>query len=342
MNGESVLFVRPDGGGTASASLLFTPRRVHSIISSDGRTTYREGVDYQYTAGSRTLSLPAGSAIPSRTLKQLTPPLRSQPFGLMRRDGSGDILFGASHEYADMQVLVTYEHSGTEWKVPPPRFAERELPATLRILRAGAPLKVVLFGDSISAGCNASKWANTAPFQPAYGELFAASLSRAYASDIAFRNLSEGGQASAWGLQHIDRVIAERPDLLIVAWGMNDSTGEEGTCPVEQFIANLKAQMAAVKKVQPNAEFILVASMLPNRDWVKANPHKVLEYRDAMRKTVGPGVALADLSSVWEAVLARKPFLDLTGNGVNHPNDFGHRLYAETLSALLVGPQIAD
>lgn len=31
-----------------------------------------------------------------------------------------------------------------------------------------------------------------------------------------------------------------------------------------------------------------------------------------------------------------KNFLDLTGNGVNHPNDFGHRVYARVLSALLI------
>ena len=162
MTGESVLFVKPDDGRQATASLLFTPRRILSVASSDGRTVYGEGKDYLHTAGSRRLVLPAGSTIPARTMKELTPPKNSQPFGLVRRDGRGDILFGAKHEYADMQVVVTYtyEHNAAEWKVPPPRFAERELPSTIRILRAGAPLKLVLFGDSISVGCNASKWAN--------------------------------------------------------------------------------------------------------------------------------------------------------------------------------------
>jgi len=198
-------------------------------------------------------------------------------------------------------------------------------------------VKLVLFGDSISAGCNASKWANTPPLQPAYGELLATNLAQAYGSAISFRNLSEGGQTSGWGVEHIDRVAAEKPDLVILAWGMNDSTGEEGTCPVETFVANLEAQMAAVRKAQPQAEFILVASMLPNAEWRKANPGTLLLYRDAMRKLVGAGVALADLSAVWEALLARKSYLDLTGNGVNHPNDFGHRIYAEVLTALLAG-----
>ncbi len=57
-----------------------------------------------------------------------------------------------------------------------------------------------------------------------------------------------------------------------------------------------------------------------------------------MRQLVGPGVAVADLSSVWETMLSRKPYLDLTGNGINHSNDFGHRLYAEVIFSLLAEP----
>ena len=34
-------------------------------------------------------------------------------------------------------------------------------------------------------------------------------------------------------------------------------------------------------------------------------------------------------------VINNKHDLDLTGNGLNHPNDFGHRLYAQTILALL-------
>lgn len=338
MTGESVLFMTPETGGPSKASLLFYPLKILAVTSSDGKVVYKEGRDYLLRPGTRDLSLPAGSAIRARTMAELTPPLRSQPFGLLRRDGRGDILFGASHEYADMQTLVTYtfDRQHSFWNVPPPMFAERELPATIRTLRSGEPLKLVLFGDSISVGCNASKWADTAPFQPAYGELLANRLTRAYGSAVSFRNLSEGGRSSAWGVEHVAPVAAEKPDLVILAWGMNDSTGEKDTCPPDMFVANLEAQMAAVLKVQPKAEFILVASMLPNQEWWVAHPERVLAYRDAMRKLVRPGVALADVSAVWEAILTRKPHLDFTGNGVNHPNDFGHRLYADVLAALLI------
>jgi acyl-CoA thioesterase-1 len=49
-----------------------------------------------------------------------------------------------------------------------------------------------------------------------------------------------------------------------------------------------------------------------------------------------PGIALADLTSIWSALLQHKKDWDLTGNGVNHPNDFGHRIYAQALSTLLI------
>jgi hypothetical protein len=52
------------------------------------------------------------------------------------------------------------------------------------------------------------------------------------------------------------------------------------------------------------------------------------------------GAALADLTSLWADLLDRKSVHDLTGNGINHPNDFGHRLYAQTILGLLVEPSM--
>jgi hypothetical protein len=47
------------------------------------------------------------------------------------------------------------------------------------------------------------------------------------------------------------------------------------------------------------------------------------------------GVAVADVTALWMAVVSKKSFMDITGNGVNHPNDYGHRLYAMVLAATL-------
>jgi hypothetical protein len=54
-------------------------------------------------------------------------------------------------------------------------------------------------------------------------------------------------------------------------------------------------------------------------------------YRDAMQGVVQDGESLVDLTEIWQQLLERKHDLDLTGNGLNHPNDFGHRLYAQAI-----------
>ena len=59
-------------------------------------------------------------------------------------------------------------------------------------------------------------------------------------------------------------------------------------------------------------------------------------YRDVLTDFTRPGIALADVSAIWDTLLKTKHDLDLTGNGLNHPNDFGHRLYAQTILGLLV------
>lgn len=56
---------------------------------------------------------------------------------------------------------------------------------------------------------------------------------------------------------------------------------------------------------------------------------------DAPAKT-DAGIAFIDTGGYWEKYFANKKFRDLTGNGVNHPNDFGHRFYAETIADVLL------
>ncbi|MEI8243861.1 MAG: SGNH/GDSL hydrolase family protein [bacterium] len=251
----------------------------------------------------------------------------------MRRNGSGDILYGGGHEYADMQVEVTYAH-GDRWLGPKPKAAVQALPETFAKLSAGKPLTVALFGDSISTGCNSSKAMNTAPQLPGYGERLVAMLESASGSQVVFHNLSVGGMTSTWGVQNSKGVADRKPDLCILAWGMNDQNAP-GLAPAA-FAGNLKQQMASVKAANPKAEFILVSGMLPNEEWQLVIPGRLAAYREAMRSLCTNGVALADVTGVWEQLLKRKTYLDITGNGVNHPNDFGHDLYAQVIGALLL------
>ena len=78
--------------------------------------------------------------------------------------------------------------------------------------------------------------------------------------------------------------------------------------------------------------------MLGNHNWVTLKNELFGQYRNKLNELTSPSVALADVTSVWERFLRLKQDWDQTGNGVNHPNDFGHRVYAQVISALLLPP----
>ncbi|MHB8898390.1 MAG: SGNH/GDSL hydrolase family protein [Thermoguttaceae bacterium] len=332
MYGESVLFVSNPAGTLPAAPLLLTPTKIVSVRSSSGEMTYDEGTDFTWAPGSRQITLTRGSRIPCKAPADLRRPAGTQRHRLTHRDGNGEILFGAGYEYHDMQTLVTYEFRPDQWTGPRPAFAGDRLPKTIAKLSAKEPLAITLLGDSISTGCNASGWAGTAPFQPPYQDIFARQLQDVWGSQIALKNLAVGGTDTAWGLTNIGKVIETRPDLVILAFGMNDSAGR----PAKDYQANIRAMIDAVRKQCPATEFVLVATMLGNKDWTTLHHERFPQYRDALAELCGPGVVLADMTSLWQVLFQTKRDWDLTGNGVNHPNDFGHRLYAQVLLALLL------
>ncbi len=333
MDGESVLFIQEAAAARPRAALLFRPTKILALRSASGEVTYVEGRDYVWQPGTRVITLPGGSRIPHRTPQDLRRPANSQPPRLTHRDGNGEILFGATHEYHDMQTQVTYEHAGDAWAGPVPAFAGGQLSRTVNKLKARQTLSIVLFGDSISTGRNASGWAKVAPFQPPYQDLLTMGLEAAYGTKITLKNHAVGGTRSAWGLAHIGKVSQADPDLVILAFGMNDATG----LPADKYQANIKGMIDAVRKARPQCEFILVATMLGNKDWTALHPELFPQYRDALAQLSGQGVALADMTSIWAELLKHKKDWDMTGNGVNHPNDFGHRVYAQVLCTLLSG-----
>jgi len=66
---------------------------------------------------------------------------------------------------------------------------------------------------------------------------------------------------------------------------------------------------------------------------------KFLAYRDAFRNMETQNVAVADVTRPFVELLKRKEFSDLSGNNINHPNDFTHRLYAQVICQLLLSAE---
>ncbi|MGB9597032.1 MAG: SGNH/GDSL hydrolase family protein, partial [Candidatus Poribacteria bacterium] len=120
-------------------------------------------------------------------------------------------------------------------------------------------------------------------------------------------------------------------------FGMNDASGR--VIP-EKFKTNIYGQMNAVREKNPDTEFILVSTMTANPDWTASAPDLYPIYRDILGTLCDEGVILADMTSMWTELLKRKSYASLTGNGVNHPNDFGHRVYAQVILGLLTPPSL--
>jgi lysophospholipase L1-like esterase len=319
MENEPVLFVQQDGQPAATGRLLFTPSAKPRVIHPDGGMDYSEGKDYIWKPGSDTITLTPSSRIPFKTAAQMLPPPGSP-------NTLHGILWSEGRFFHDLQVLVTYEHADT-WTMPKAAPAGT-LTRSLGKLRSKQPFKMVALGDSITEGYNASGFAKTKapPFQPNYALLAANTLGQRFATTVTLANLGVAGTKADWGLRRVAAIAAEKPDLVTLAFGMNHRDDAAA------FEAVMRKLRDAVQATCPNADIVLVAPMTGNPRAFPAE--RFCAYRDALHNLAAEHVALADVTTPWLELLKRKPFSDLGGNNFNHPNDFGHRLYAQVICGL--------
>jgi len=331
---ESLMFLQEENV-PPTATLLFAPDKLISLKSARGDVEYQVNRDFIYSPRSGTITLTAESRIPKKNNAEMYPPPGPWAEGTIPacRGKDRNLFYAEGHVFHDLQVVVTYEHKNKKWPGPIPEYEGNALPRTREKLQKEKMLNLVLFGDSISTGANASGVTQAPPFQPFYGQMVADILAKKYKAKIDFKNFSKGGMSSGWGKENIRPVIEQKPDLVILAWGMNDASGH---VPPEDYKANMLAQIQAVRADNPQAEFILVATMTANPEWTASAPEFYDHYRKMLSQVCDSSVVLADVTAIWKEVLRHKKFADVSGNGVNHPNDFGHRIYAEVILALLI------
>lgn len=315
---ESVTFV-----GDQPAPLLFDPAEVLSVRDAAQTRDYTRGRDWTLRAGR--LALPPGSGIFSFRAEELVAVEAVE--GTFPRIGGGHVRHAEGHYFHDRQVAVSYR-CASEWTGPRPSSALPALPHTARQLGLGR-LRLVVLGDSISEGYNASGFTDAPPFQPPWPNLLAEQLRRHHGAAVELTNLSVAGMDASWGRDQAARVgAALKPDLAVIAFGMNDTSSTAG------FRDSIVAIQAAIRAGAGHAEFLLVATSLPNPE-VILSARSQGEHGLALASLAGEGVAVADIGALHRHLLTRKRYLDLTGNNINHPNDFFHRIHAQYLSALL-------
>jgi lysophospholipase L1-like esterase len=213
------------------------------------------------------------------------------------------------------------------------------IPKTLAKLKAGQPVTIVCWGDSVTAGGNASK-----P-ELRYVDVFATGLRFQFPqAKIDVKNISAGGSNSRQWLDpekypyknlhgsenpaRFENVLNAKPDLVTIEF-VNDA----GLTPalVEETYGEI------LRRLEPGGtEVILITPHFTMWKMMGFKGMREAERRPYVLALRGFAekhhVALADAAARWEH-LAKEglPYLTLLHNTINHPDDRGHQLFAEEL-----------
>lgn len=327
--GESFTMYKDENGDTR-VKFLYKPEKIIEVRSANLETLFAEGRDYEVKGDE--LVLCENSSIPVMEYEDVFFG-ENQP-GKCFAYPEGYLRFGEGHFFHDRQIAVTYKCKRGGWGGYIPKYKGDLLRRTVKRLTEGEALKIVLFGDSISAGYNVSGLTFANPFQPRFIDLFAEKLRRAYGTTVTVHNSSVGGKDSVWGMSMLDEaVIAQSPDLVVLAFGMNG--GHEPAV----FESHIKNMVDRIKAANGETDIILIATTTPNPLLTDTRAHFWRYqhlYGEVLEKFEGDGVALLDMGALQKELHKNKRFIDTTGNNVNHPNDFFVRIHAQALSALLI------
>lgn len=184
---------------------------------------------------------------------------------------------------------------------------------------------------------------NLEPCAPIFSTLVGQKLAQLYDYDeINVTNRATGGWTAADGVKNISRVLSDNPDLVILAFGMNDGGGQKTDAAKNQFYVNYVKMIEDIRKLYPNCEFLLVTSILPNPDALDQEGNPTLSNHEdflGVAKQIceeydNERMDLCDIMSIHKKILQRKQFMDM-GDNYNHPSDFVARLYAQAIVAKL-------
>ncbi|HOZ49488.1 MAG TPA: SGNH/GDSL hydrolase family protein [Candidatus Hydrogenedentes bacterium] len=217
-----------------------------------------------------------------------------------------------------------------------PSQAERFLPKTLAKLRAGQPVTIVAWGDSVTngggVGAEKSLW-----YQQVFLERLKARFPK---SDITLKTAAWGGgnsngymSAPAGGQYDFARdVLDPKPDLVTIEF-VNDAY-LQGEAMAQHYAVILKRLHGV------GAEIALITPHLVRPDWMAAD---ALKFEPDPRPYVqglhqfakDHDLALADASAEWCRLWRQGiPYITLLANSINHPDARGHRLFADVLMGL--------
>jgi len=342
---ESVCFFEDAAGEIKGGRLLYAPEKISRITNHDGTVEYEEHRDYERTEYG--ILRAKDSRIPVLKREEYCEAYTGQPWADWLCLPDKERFIRILTEVYRSQILVTYEAAGDWTGIIPERQGEG-LANTYEKLEKDEPLHIVFYGDSITAGWEASGANEPAvdmgslepikvksdryPNVPVWAELVTAKLRESFPqAAITKDNLSAGGSTAKWGAEHVNELFdrVETPDLVFIGFGMNCMWD-----PVEMFMGYIETMIGELHKRNPNCEFVLYPAMTANPEMEAYQNRNMLIYEKALEEyaTKQSGVIAAPVYSMFTEIEKRgKEYYEISGNCVNHPNDFSIRVYGQTI-----------
>ena len=351
---EPILFINSEKG--LIGKLLFNPNVIESIEVFDIAVGYKKISDYNIVS-----ITPSDSGAEIIITHELIPFIEKsdiiRPHGSENSygttiDGKKSIFFSETGLFHKLQTLITYTHKNS-WPGHYPTSNSNRLVRSKSLINGNIKknvehekngIDIFIIGDSISAGGNCSKGLNFPPYIGDYSELLISSINKNFPEcKTELHNEAVGGMNSRWGAKNIKKIIESIKessknfdfDLNIIGFGVNDASGKMKKSNFKKYIRKM---IKTILKINENAEFILISSAIPNPLWIHTHNEFIYQYRIVFKKIMldyDGKIEIADMSQLWDDIFKNKEFYDLTGNGINHPNDYGHNLYCQVISALL-------
>ncbi|WDE97163.1 SGNH/GDSL hydrolase family protein [Lentisphaera profundi] len=315
------------------ARLLFDPIKLLSVKRADGSADFVEGEDYLVSADGW-LTLTANSRIP--VLNYYSKTMDRVLYRFVDVKGKAFYSPGGTRKHSDWDIVVSYTHAKGSLDEMAAGSRASSLTVPLEKLRDKLPLNVTFFGDSITFGAQASSLGKGVfPYAPAYPIQLVDALKKRFEYEgIHYANKAVGGKTTLWGVKEIKQLMATKPDLVVLAFGMNDGSGGVAT---SKYKENTETMIEALRLANPDVGIVLVAEFSPNPEWGNANYERRKQNRDALYELYSKydNMAFVDVGAVSRQIASRKKFQDFSGNNINHPNDFMHAVYAYLLESVI-------
>lgn len=317
IQGESLVLARTEPANLCFDQIVRGSLTLRStfVAGKPDSLVYEEGRDYVADYEKGTIARTAASRMPDYSTHVL--------YGLKDFDHTKFTDWG-NHKFF---VWADYETTdGHPWAQP--NDQSRYMVEVRRKLEAGGPFKIASYGDSITAGGEASE--ESFRFQQRYAQYLHTRFPKA---DITVQDASISGYSSQQGIDWFDKYLGtvDRPDLVLVGFGMNDHN--IGGPEPDHFRTNLVALVQLIRE-RKGASVILFSAFPPNDNW-HYGTHRMALFAEATKQAAAEAqCAYVDVFSTWEMVLQRKNQSSLLGNNINHPNDFGHWLYEQAFEAM--------